>query len=116
MDRRFLFGIFDDIADVEALLANLSEADFLLGDVSVVAKDAKKARALHDDVGPLQGTDPDLLFSSLLPYGVSEDKAHVYQDAIGQGKVLVGMQVDDVASDAASEMFTDNNGKDVDLV
>jgi hypothetical protein len=102
-----IIGILPNTSSTETLLNNLSEADFDLGDVSVVLRDLKLREAIAQDAGPLKGVTPATLGGRLLQAGLSEAGVKPYCDAVAEGKVLVAIQPPPGAEKAAAEMLQD---------
>ena len=108
-----ILGIIPDVFAAEILLNNLSEADFNLGDVSLIMRDQALRDKIAKDMGPLKGVRYDQISTWLVQAGLSAPDAQTYQDAVAQGKVLAVM---DAASDLVEivrEMFTDQSGESI---
>ncbi len=102
-----ILAILPDASKAESLLNNLSEADFDLGNVSVVMQDAATRDKIAKDTGPLKGAKPAQLAGVLKKVGASAASTPRAVDAVKSGKVLVAMNVDPKYEQAAREMFTD---------
>ena len=102
-----ILAILPDASKAEALVNNLSEAEFDLKDVSVLMQDATTRNKILPDAGPFQGVVPEKLSGALKKAGLSEGMAAKCDDAIQNGKVVVSMKVDPKYQQAALEMFKD---------
>jgi hypothetical protein len=108
-----IVGIIPDAFAAESLLNNLSEADFNLGDISIIMRDQELRDKITEDIGPLKGARYDQICDVLVQAGLSAPEAQAYQDAVAQGKVLAVMDIALDLVEAAKEMFTDQFGEAV---
>jgi hypothetical protein len=102
-----ILAIVPDASRVEALLNNLSEADFSLKDVSVIMQDIATRNQIAKDTGPLRGAKPAQLSGALKQAGISDASAQRLMDAVKSGKAIIVMKADPKYEQAAREMFTD---------
>jgi hypothetical protein len=106
-----ILGILQTASSLETLLNNLSEADFDLGDVSVLMQKVELRNAIAPDSGPLKGTQPGQIKERLVQAGVSEQNAELCYQAVCDGKVLVAMQVEEQYRRSAEEAFEDHSAQ-----
>lgn len=102
-----VIGIIPDAGSLPTLLNNLKEADFSLGDVSVIMADVKARNAAARDTGPFKGVTAAQLPKKLAGAGVSHQDAQPYADAVGKGKVFVAIRTAPGGEKAAAEMLAD---------
>ena len=108
-----ILGIIPDAFAAETLLNNLSEADFNLGDVSLIMRDQELRDKIAEDLGPLSGVRYDQISTWLVQAGLSAPDAQSYQEAVAQGKVLAVMDAAPDLVEAVKEMFTDQSGESI---
>jgi hypothetical protein len=108
-----IVGIIPNAFAAESLLNNLSEADFSLGDVSLIMRDQELRDKVAEDIGPLKGVPYDQISEVLVQAGLSAPKAQAYQEAVAQGKVLAVMDAAADLVEVVIEMFTDQSGEAV---
>jgi hypothetical protein len=107
-----IVAILSDASKTETLLNNLSEADFNLGDASVIMKDVKLRKAIAKDAGPLKNIAlKDVSNELVKKAGLSQEAAKRCRQAIEDGHVLVVMNVADQYLPAAREMFQDQSAQ-----
>ncbi len=102
-----ILAILPNSSAAESLLDNLSEADFDLGRVSVLMKNAGLRDKIAKDTGPLIHAAPTEVATALRALGTADDAATRAQEAVNNDKVVVAMDVDPKYEAAAREMFTD---------
>ncbi len=111
-----IIGIIPQVSSIETLLNNLSEADFNLGDVSVILQDQKQRDALAGDAGPLKGVSPQDLAAKLTQLRLSKQDAKTYSNAVAKNQALVAMNVPQGSEDAAVEMLKDYSAQTIKVV
>ena len=102
-----ILAILPDASKAEALLNNLSEADFDISKVSIIMQDVATRNKITQDTGPLKGVKPAQLMGGLKRAGILPDTSQRTADALKSGKVVVAMDVDPKYEQAARQMFAD---------
>jgi hypothetical protein len=105
MGNRMVMGIIP-FSSIETAINNLTEADFDESTISLVLKDAKLARQIIDDQGPLKGATLSNLQKKLSEYETG-NKTQAYITSIQKGNALIAISVPEEAVDAAEEMLSD---------
>ncbi len=103
-----ILAILSKSAHAETLLNNLAEAEFDIGDVSVVMRDRQMRDAIAKDRGPFQGLGARDLGTRLSQLGLSTSDVKLCADAVAQGKVFVAMRCSPASEAVAVEMFQDH--------
>jgi hypothetical protein len=108
-----ILAIIPDAFAAEILLNNLYEAEFDLGDVSLIMYDQELRDKVAKDTGPLKGVHHDQVSTFLVQAGLSLPDAQSYQEAVAQGKVLAVMDATPDLVEVVREMFTDQSGESI---
>ncbi len=104
-----IISIIEKVSDAESLLNSLNEAEFDLGDVSVLMANTKERDKIAGDTGPLKGVTPSQLAEKLKQLGLAEKETKSCADAVNNGKIVVVMNVLADYSAAAEEIFQDHS-------
>lgn len=89
------------------LIDNLIEADFDERDMSIIMREEKEARMIHDDNGPLKGAAMDKLAEYLTRLNMDQTAIHNYISELKNDKVLVAVKVQNNTIKAVKESFED---------
>ena len=114
--KLIVIGILPTADDVASRLNNLAEAEFAPEDTSLIMRSRADVEKLAALSGMMNGLSPDALLAKLSDLGLSSQDARLYSDAALAGSGVVAVAAPAGSEDAAAEIMTDSNGRDVRMI
>ena len=116
-----LVGIYDDLAQAQKAVQQLSQAGIKQGDISIASNDGGKgytsyggANSRDYTTGSSIGNNVSSFFSSIFGTDVNEDELDIYSEAVRRGSAVVVVDTDDKMGERAAEILNQHNAVDVD--
>ncbi len=116
-----LVGIYDDLAQAQKAVRQLSQAGIKQGDISIAGNDGGKgytsyggANSTDYTTGSSIGDDISNFFDSIFGTDINEDERGIYAEAVRRGSVVVTVNTDDRMTDRAAEILNQHSAIDVD--
>jgi uncharacterized protein (TIGR02271 family) len=116
-----LVGIYDDLAQAQKAVRQLSQAGIKQGDISIAGNDGGKgytsyggANSTDYTTGSSIGDDISNFFDSIFGTDINDDERGIYAEAVRRGSVVVTVNTDDRMTDRAAEILNQHSAIDVD--
>jgi len=116
-----LVGIYDDLAQAQTAVQQLSKAGIKQGDISIASNDGGKgytsyggANSRDYTTGSSIGNDVSSFFGSIFGSDVNADELDIYSEAVRRGSAVVVVETDDKMGERASEILNQHSAVDVD--
>ncbi len=116
-----LVGIYDDLAQAQKAVRQLSQAGIKQGNISIAGNDGGKgytsyggANSTDYTTGSSIGDDISNFFDSIFGTDINEDERGIYAEAVRRGSVVVTVNTDDRMTDRAAEILNQHSAIDVD--
>ncbi|MBA4183025.1 MAG: DUF2382 domain-containing protein [Acidobacteria bacterium] len=116
-----LVGIYDDLAQAQKAVQQLSQAGIKQGDITIASNDGGKgytsyggANSRDYTTGNSIGNDISNFFGSIFGSDINDDELDVYSEAVRRGNAVVVVDTDDKMTERAAEVLNQHNAVDVD--
>ena len=116
-----LVGIYDDLAQAQKAVQELSRAGIKQGDISIAGNDGGKgytsyggANSTDYTTGSSIGNDISNFFDSIFGTDINDDERGIYAEAVRRGSVVVTVNTDDQMTERAAEILNQHSAVDVD--
>ncbi len=116
-----LVGIYDDLAQAQKAVQQLSQAGIRQGDITIASNDGGKgytsyggANSTDYTTGSSIGNDISNFFDSIFGTDINEDELDIYSEAVRRGSAVVIVETNDQMTERASEVLNQHNAVDVD--
>ena len=116
-----LVGIYDDLAQAQKAVQQLSQAGIRQGDITIASNDGGKGYTSYGGsnsrdytTGSSIGNDISNFFGSIFGSDINEDELDIYSEAVRRGSAVVIVETNDQMTERASEVLNQHNAVDVD--
>ncbi len=116
-----LVGIYDDLAQAQKAVQQLSQAGIRQGDITIASNDGGKgytsyggANSSDYTTGNSIGNDISNFFGSIFGSDINDDELDIYSEAVRRGSAVIVVDTDDKMTERAAEVLNQHNAVDVD--
>jgi len=116
-----LVGIYDDLAQAQKAVQQLSKAGIKQGDITIASNDGGKGYTSYGGTnskdyttGSSIGNDISNFFGSIFGSDINNDELDIYSEAVRRGSAVVIVDTDDKMTERASEVLNQHSAVDVD--
>ena len=116
-----LVGIYDDLAQAQKAVQQLSQAGIRQGDITIASNDGGKGYTSYGGsnsrdytTGSSIGNDISNFFGSIFGSDINNDELDIYSEAVRRGSAVVIVDTDDKMTERASEVLNQHSAVDVD--
>ena len=116
-----LVGIYDDLAQAQKAVQQLSQAGIKQGDITIASNDGGKgytsyggANSRDYTTGNSIGNDISNFFGSIFGSDINDDELDIYSEAVRRGSAVVVVDTDDKMTERAAEVLNQHIAVDVD--
>ncbi len=116
-----LVGIYDDLAQAQKAVQQLSQAGIKQGDITIAGNDGGKGYTSYGGTnskdyttGSSIGNDISNFFGSIFGSDINDDELDIYSEAVRRGSAVVVVDTDDKMTERAAEVLNQHDAVDVD--